>query len=868
MRGMSGQENARVSRARVLAGAAALMLAGGGTARAQELSAQAAVESETVYVGQPFVFQIQVAGSDTLSEPDVSGLTDFQVAFQGGGSNSSSSVTVVNGRMTREDRRGYIFHYELTAKRPGTLTIPPVSVRDGTREARTQPVQITAREPQEVDDLRLRQELSKSEAYVGEALVLDVTFYHKVDVQDPKLTLPVADMAGFRFFDQPAPQGQETAVLEGTAYRTMRLRKALIPDKAGTYQIPPATLSVQAMVGFRTMQDLFFGPSQRRDFRRFVVPSNGLELRILELPAAGRPKNFAGHVGNYRLEASATPVTANVGDPITLTVSVSGPDFLEQIPVPPLQKQETLVRDFRVPAEAAAGKVERDALVFRQTIRALRADVREIPAIELPFFDPDSKTYRVARSSPIPVDIKATRVVTAGDAEGRDPVARQAAEVQESTGGIAYNYEDGGALRNLAFDPAVWLRSGPFWCLLLLPPAACSLLWLLLRRHRVRMADPGRVREQRAQAVFLEEIASAPNPDEVLTSLRSYLRDRLRLAAGALTFRDVEPALRARGGDAAVLEEVRQVFETCEQSRYAGVRAGDVTELVARSRRIVERIESLGGKPRRLTLARVLSVMLALLPGTGHGALTHAEVKTIFEEGNALFRHANELAPQDAQAAAELYGKAILRFQRIIREGGIENGKLYYNTGNAYFRMNDLGRAILNYRRAEELMPHDANLVRNLAYARQLRADRIEVPGRRRVAEILLFWHYDLTARTKAVVFGWAVLLAWTALGVALWRPIPYLRRTAAGCGAVAILLLGSLLVEARGRAASVPGVVVAQEVIARKGDGLAYEPSFQDPLHAGAEFTLVEQRPGWRQVELEDGRRCWLPEASIELVR
>jgi hypothetical protein len=64
------------------------------------------------------------------------------------------------------------------------------------------------------------------------------------------------------------------------------------------------------------------------------------------------------------------------------------------------------------------------------------------------------------------------------------------------------------------------------------------------------------------------------------------------------------------------------------------------------------------------------------------------------------------------------------------------------------------------------------------------------------------------------------------------------------------------------------PGVIVAEEVVARKGDSETYEPSFQEPLHAGTEWTLVERRGDWFHVELPDSRRCWLPADSVELVR
>ena len=68
--------------------------------------------------------------------------------------------------------------------------------------------------------------------------------------------------------------------------------------------------------------------------------------------------------------------------------------------------------------------------------------------------------------------------------------------------------------------------------------------------------------------------------------------------------------------------------------------------------------------------------------------------------------------------------------------------------------------------------------------------------------------------------------------------------------------------------ARTVPGVVVMPETVARQGDGPSYEPAFREALHAGAEFEVIEERPGWCRVELPDGRRCWLDSTAVEFVR
>jgi len=107
-------------------------------------------------------------------------------------------------------------------------------------------------------------------------------------------------------------------------------------------------------------------------------------------------------------------------------------------------------------------------------------------------------------------------------------------------------------------------------------------------------------------------------------------------------------------------------------------------------------------------------------------ALSKTEVVDLFGQSKDLFRQANDVIAEDPGAAKELYRKSVMRLERIVSEGDIHNGKLFYNIGNTYFRMEDIGRAILNYRRAQTFIPHDESLQRNLGTARMKCLDRIE----------------------------------------------------------------------------------------------------------------------------------------------
>ena len=157
---------------------------------------------------------------------------------------------------------------------------------------------------------------------------------------------------------------------------------------------------------------------------------------------------------------------------------------------------------------------------------------------------------------------------------------------------------------------------------------------------------------------------------------------------------------------------------------------------------------------------------------------------------------------------------------------------------------------------------------RNLEFARATRTDKLDASGGRPVLETLLFWHYDFSSATRLRLFAgtWVVFWGLLLLRQAGKEWVP--REIAFGFGAVAALMLASFAYEAFLENQMATGVVVATETVARQGDGQSYEPAFEDPLHSGAEFRVLEERPDWHRVELPDGRRCWLADRDIEFVR
>lgn len=265
-------------------------------------------------------------------------------------------------------------------------------------------------------------------------------------------------------------------------------------------------------------------------------------------------------------------------------------------------------------------------------------------------------------------------------------------------------------------------------------------------------------------------------------------------------------------------------------------------------------------------LPLLIGAIASLSPARA-SAMERAEVESAFSEAIGAFETGNGLVATDPAAAQAEYEKATLRLEQIIREGGVKNGKLYYNLGNVWFQRGDLGRAILNYLRAGQYMPNNVNLQQNLAYVRQQRKDAFEQTEQRKVLNTLFFWHYDIPSGIRLRLFTLAFLAFWGCAAARLfWKP-GALNGALALSGVLAALLFISLTVEARSHRAHPAGVVVAAETIARKGDGETYQPSFSESLHAGTEFTVLEDRGDWVQASLPDERNCWLFRRDVALV-
>jgi len=209
----------------------------------------------------------------------------------------------------------------------------------------------------------------------------------------------------------------------------------------------------------------------------------------------------------------------------------------------------------------------------------------------------------------------------------------------------------------------------------------------------------------------------------------------------------------------------------------------------------------------------------------------------------------------------EKYNEAALLYEDLIGSG-INNGEIYYNLGNSYFKMGLLGKAIFNYRLAELYLPRDEDLKANIKYARQLTKDRMEVKQFLPFLKEFCFWYSKLNLKELLIVFLIFNGLFWTLATTKIFWKKDHQNQILL-INLVLVLVLGcSLALKLYNCTHKTGGVVLAREITVRAGNGINNTALFQ--LHDGAEFEIIEQDEDWIKIELEDGKRGWVKSSWV----
>lgn len=265
----------------------------------------------------------------------------------------------------------------------------------------------------------------------------------------------------------------------------------------------------------------------------------------------------------------------------------------------------------------------------------------------------------------------------------------------------------------------------------------------------------------------------------------------------------------------------------------------------------------------------VMMVVLALssrVRGDVSSELSEGQRLAILEDAQVQYDRGIEIRQSDPQRAAGHFDDSARLYELLI-EDGVRNGYLHYNLGNAWLQAGEVGRAILNYRRAEQYIAGDARLEHNLAAARDQCRTQIRASGGEALSDALLGWHRNTATSSRFVVFAASYVLFWILLVGRLVRPHRMWRAGAMAAGALWLVCGASVAADVLVEPDQI-GVLIEDDVVLRKGDGEGFEPQVVEPLHQGVEFEVIEARGEWLRVALADGNEGWVRAAQAGVVR
>ena len=527
------------------------------------VSVTAQLDRSTIMVGETIALSIVVEGSAPEAVEPMPPISGLNVQYRG----NSQNVTSINGQTSIK----HILSYSVTATQIGQFTIPPFSVTVGGKSYSTQPVVVTVTKADVYAQNRyafLRLNVPKTELYVGEIIPIELQLY-VVDAEN--LQAPQFKNDGFVIHKQ-LEHTRSQAQVGNVLYSVLNFRMTISAAKAGKLPLGPAEMNL--VLRLRTQPDPndmfgFFGRFQRRPM---TVTSPPVEMNVLPLPSPA-PKGFSGAIGKYSWTVNATPTNLNAGDPITIKIAVNGRGNLDNVKLPSFDWPNFSIY------QPTSSVISNDPLGmagsknFEQVVVPQNASVREIPEISFPFFDPEQKRYVTLKTPATPLKIAPG---PAGATVSSPSINTGSSDEPAPRNDIVHIKSESGPLVALA-PPLI---QQPWFLVLQAIPLFGVIGLTLWRKKQEQLARNPRLRrklevQRMIEAGLLDLRALAQSQDTenfyalLFRLMQEQIGERLDLPASAITEAVLDERLAARGASADLLQRFHQLFQVCNQARYA-----------------------------------------------------------------------------------------------------------------------------------------------------------------------------------------------------------------------------------------------------------------------------------------------------------
>jgi len=786
-----------------------------------------------IFLGESFNLTLEINGADEkIKAPSFSTSAPAEITLIDSRSNNRSSIQIINGQVTRDVFRGRVLTYMIKPSAAGTFRTGAISIEINGKAYRHQgvTVQVKGIEKQETvivtvnasstavlveEPFNITMEIAIKE--LPEPLSREIEPIHAeslphisadfLEITDEKDALirpdlnsilsSMIDQSGrkpaFRinnymsrgfgsFFDgDPFRErplrfllNQESVVINDIRYRKYSLTLNYTATAEGEHTFGPVTFKG------RVITDV--NDARQADIKEIYTIGAAVTVRVTPPPDEGRPEEFIGSVGrNINVSAQLDTNVCKIGDPLTLTLEITGDISVSNMRTPILNLQPELTENFRIYDDNVKTETLKNGKRFLYRVRPTAAGTLEFPPVKIAYFDSAERKYKTILTAALPLQAEYTAQVSTGkDASGG------VVEVK-----MALPHPSGISVSAAGLTKEPLLPSVRLMLILLLTAPLIAVVVLLtpaLRDLKNSVAS-GR-RHSGATARSIKRIKGAQNADELAATLRDWFSQRLDVAGQALTERDVLNLLSARNVPQQSCEQMASILTLLDATIY---RPAATSELPKKECiELLAKIENALRTRKKSGCSAITLLVLTLMSIAQNGKATesaNSAERFLWEQANAQMTQAVE---------AHDYLKAAETYQRLLRED-IVNPTLLNNLGCALTMGGDFKNAQSAFERAERFsgVTVETSAGLNAALARARGASDAATPWYRTA----FFWHFGLPARVRAfaALVGWNMLWLGALLFIMRKRignttisSLLSLAETLIFTGALLVLLFGS----------------------------------------------------------------------------
>ena len=592
---------------------------------AESPTVTAVLSNSEAVVDQMVELQIKVSGPGDARPPEEISVDGLEIHATGTSRQFEIRNFMTNSSVT--------YNYTILPLKAGRFTISPQTIYAGGKLLRTPELILNvadADSPGRSSTSRPAQDtrpgnasklvfaeliVPKKTAFVGEIVPVQIRLGFDPRAHPRLIDLP--EITGQGFTAQKLQQsGENLETISGRTYDVVTFKTAIAAARAGDFQIGPVKAKAQVLTPRRpssprsrspfdlfNLDDPFSDPffadpfGQLGERRDVEINSEPVAFEVKALPP-NAPPTFSGAIGNFTMTTDAKPKSVQVGDPITVTTTISGRGNFDRVSAPGVEEEH----GWHKYPPSAKFKQDDDVGISGtktfETVLSPNEKKQGLPVMAFSYFDPVKEQYVTLRSDQIPISVQGGAVAAVSPATapaGPHPAAAVAPQVPvQKPQDILYQLTERPAAAE-SFDP---LYAGRFfWMAQLIPLLALiGFAGWKIRQARINNREARRIAALQHEAVELMRKLhrSDASPREYYAEASRVVRVKAALARNVdPNTIDLETAADTFGLNGDSRERLRRLFEQSDELQYSGTHNGSEKISPESRRDVLELIEHL-----------------------------------------------------------------------------------------------------------------------------------------------------------------------------------------------------------------------------------------------------------------------------------